>query len=75
MNTPDKPNPDASNAEACDACEPHQNRPGPAREGGGTTGAGNLTGNQANRTGGLTDDVDNDAPAVAPPRRGVIPDA
>ena len=32
-------------------------RPGPVREGGGTTGAGNLSPNSANRTGGATGGV------------------
>ena len=39
-----------------DQCPPSA-RPGPVREAGGTTGAGNLSPNSANRTGGATGGV------------------
>ena len=44
---------------------------GPPREGGGTTGEGNLAPMQANRTGGATGGVGNDA--QQPTRSGTIP--
>lgn len=75
--TPNSPHPGAVplDPDACEACEPKKNRPGPTREGGGTTGAGNLSPDQANRTGGATGGVDDNAQPAAPPRRGVEPDA
>lgn len=72
--TNDRPHPGAAPLDS-EACEPKKNRPGPTREGGGTIGAGNLSPNQANRTGGATGGVDENAQPVAPPRRGVQSDA
>ena len=59
--------------EACDpSCQPQS---GPVREAGGTTGAGNLSPGQANRTGGATSGVNPDNVPQPPPRRGVPPSA
>ena len=55
--------------QSCDACDP-SDRSGPPREGGGTTGAGNLSPGGANRTGGATSGVD---PSQRPPRHGSEP--
>ena len=76
-----KTNPDAAapqpadSADACGACDSDQTRPGPVREAGGTTGAGNLSPMQADRTGGATGGVPDAGTGVSPPRRGVEPDA
>lgn len=57
----------------CDAsCEPTS---GPVREGGGTTGAGNLSPGQASRTGGATSGVSPDDAAKPSQRREVPPSA
>jgi hypothetical protein len=59
--------------DVCDAsCEPTS---GPVREGGGTTGAGNLSPGQASRTGGATSGVNPDQVATPPQRREVPPGA
>jgi hypothetical protein len=59
--------------DACAAsCEPES---GPVREGGGTTGAGNLSPGQANRTGGATSGVSPDNASNPPQRREVPPSA
>jgi hypothetical protein len=42
--------------DSCDRCETPAG--GPVREAGGTTGEGNLSPNQASRTGGATGGVD-----------------
>ena len=81
--TPTKTDPDAAApqpadvaGEACGTCDPNQKNPaGPVREAGGTTGAGNLSPMQANRTGGATDGVPDAGTGMSPPRRGVEPDA
>ena len=77
--TQSKSNPDGVTSAAPAAGEPcaadDTRRPGPPREGGGTTGAGNLSPEQANRTGGATDGVEGAGTGVSPPRRGVQPDA
>jgi hypothetical protein len=51
-------------------CDPFES-PGPVREGGGTTGEGNLSPQQASRTGGATGGVGTDE--QAPSRAGTIP--
>ena len=73
-----KTDPDATAPQPADAvgtCDPSQSRPGPVREAGGTTGAGNLSPMQADRTGGATGGVTDAGTGVSPPRRGVEPDA
>lgn len=68
MSTENRQNPDS--------CPPGENtKSGPVREAGGTTGAGNLSPEQANRTGGATGGVDSSGKSVSEPRRGVKPDA
>jgi hypothetical protein len=54
-----------------DKCDPNC-ASGPVREGGGTTGAGNLSPGGANRTGGATSGVSEADPARA---RDLPPDA
>jgi hypothetical protein len=55
---------------ACDpSCQPAS---GPVREAGGTTGAGNLSPGQANRTGGATSGVSPDD-APKPSERHEVP--
>ncbi|HEX8913198.1 MAG TPA: hypothetical protein VF796_12635 [Humisphaera sp.] len=78
-NTPDaaKTNPDRTPAPTPDsgeACATDGRQPGPVREGGGMTGAGNLSQNQASRTGGATGGVDDPTAMPPEPRRGVTPD-
>lgn len=68
-----KTNPDP--ADTGQACEPGQARSGPVREAGGTTGAGNLSPDQASRTGGATGGLADAAPPVPEARRGLEPDA
>jgi len=58
-----------------DSCNQSNTRTGPVREGGGTTGAGNLTADQANRTAGATSGVPSNEKSVSESRRGVKPDA
>ena len=53
------------------ACDPDDAPTGPPREAGGTTGEGNLSPNQASRTGGATSGVGSDA--QRPARAGTIP--
>jgi hypothetical protein len=53
------------------ACEPGQGPGGPPREGGGTTGDGNLSPQGASRTGGATSGVGTDD--QRPSRAGTIP--
>jgi hypothetical protein len=65
----------ASPGQACDPDQPGRGQPGPPREAGGTTGAGNLSPDQASRTGGATGGLAEPAPPVQEPRRGVQPDA
>ena len=60
--------------ETCDpACERDRNA-GPTREGGGTTGAGNLSPGGASRTGGATSGVRSPG-EPAPPSADLPPDA
>lgn len=66
-----KPNPDDGPDTA--ACPPGARRAGPPREGGGTTGQGNLAPMQANRTGGATSGVDAGPDANRPARAGTVP--
>jgi hypothetical protein len=56
-----------------DSCK--DSKSGPVREAGGSTGAGNLTADQANRTGGVTSGLPSNEKSVSEPRRGVKPDA
>jgi hypothetical protein len=59
--------------EACDpSCEP---TPGPVREAGGTTGAGNLSPGVSNRTGGATSGVSPDDPRKPSAHHDVPPGA
>jgi hypothetical protein len=67
--------PAALPSQACDPNQAGSGHPGPPREAGGTTGAGNLSPNQASRTGGATGGLAEPAPTVQEPRRGVQPDA
>ena len=53
------------------ACDPDAGPAGPPREGGGTTGEGNLSPQQASRTGGATGGVGDDA--QRPARSGTVP--
>ena len=46
--------PHPGDEEACEACDPKERKQGPVREAGGTTGAGNPSPAQSNRTGGAT---------------------
>ena len=60
------------------ACPTDGRQGGPPREGGGTTGEGNLAPMQANRTGGATGGVgagdgDDDDDAQRPARAGTLP--
>ena len=59
-----------------DKCDPNcaAGPSGPAREGGGTTGAGNLSAGGANRTGGATSGVP-DADPTRARAEGLPPDA
>lgn len=59
QNDPDTRPADAptSSPNACDRCET-DSESGPVREGGGTTGANNLSPMQASRTGGATGGID-----------------
>jgi hypothetical protein len=54
------------------ACAPDGGQSGPPREGGGTTGEGNLAPMQASRTGGATGGVAS-GPADLPSRSGTVP--
>jgi hypothetical protein len=55
-----------------DACDADRDQTGgPVREAGGTTGEGNLSAQQANRTGGATSGVASDQ--QKPARSGTIP--
>lgn len=55
-------------------CPPGSRQAGPPREAGGTTGEGNLTPMQANRTGGATGGVrDDEDDAQRPARSGTVP--
>ncbi len=53
------------------ACDPDARAAGPPREAGGTTGEGNLSPQQASRTGGTTGGVGADA--QRPARSGTVP--
>ena len=53
------------------ACDPRDTPAGPPREPGGTTGEGNLSPNQASRTGGATSGVGSEE--QKPARSGTIP--
>jgi hypothetical protein len=55
----------------CDA----KNAPGPTREAGGTTGAGNLSPGQASRTGGATSGVESQDITRPTPADTLPPDA
>ena len=61
-NLDDKPTPLDKCDPNCDAGprQPGDRNPGPPREAGGTTGAGNLSPAQASRTGGATGGVPSD---------------
>ena len=62
----------ARSGEACGAVKCDPDTPaGPPREGGGTTGEGNLSPQQASRTGGATGGVGSDADV--PSRAGTLP--
>jgi hypothetical protein len=61
--------PDATGA----ACDPADTPSGPVREAGGTTGEGNLSPQQASRTGGATGGVGDAEDANRPSRAGTIP--
>ena len=50
-------------------CDPRKES-GPVREGGGTTGAGNMSPGSASRTGGATSGVD---PTIKPQKRPPVP--
>ena len=54
-----------------EACDPHDTPAGPPREAGGTTGEGNLSPQQASRTGGTTSGVGSEQ--QTPARSGTIP--
>jgi hypothetical protein len=58
-----------------DSCNESSGKSGPVREAGGTTGAGNVSAEQADRTGGATSGVPSNDKSVSEPRRGVKPDA
>lgn len=60
------------NDAGADGCPSDGRRAGPPREGGGTTGEGNLAPMQANRTGGATGGVGAED-AQEPARSGTIP--
>ena len=47
-------NPHPGDEQSCEACDPASRKQGPVREAGGTTGAGNPSPAQSNRTGGAT---------------------
>ena len=66
-----KSNPDhpASNSDC--SCDPEKGPSGPPREAGGTTGEGNLSPEQSNRTGGATSGVGDES--QRPARAGTIP--
>lgn len=63
MDNAQRKDPDACNS----TCDP-RNQPGPVREAGGTTGAGNLSPGSADRTGGATSGVDPAASPLDPPK-------
>jgi hypothetical protein len=65
------PAPRPPDADAGRACDPDDKPAGPPREAGGTTGEGNLSQQQASRTGGATGGVGDDA--QRPARSGTIP--
>jgi len=74
------PEPDATDLDEkqtpldkCDPDCPPEGQPGPVREAGGTTGAGNLSPRGASRTGGATGGVDSATPNPGAPRRRDIP--
>jgi hypothetical protein len=61
-----------------DRCEPQcdpSHSPAPPREGGGTTGAGNLSPGQASRTGGATSGVESQDITKPTPADTLPPDA
>jgi hypothetical protein len=63
-----------SPADKCDPnCPDTPPGPGPVREAGGTTGAGNLSPARASRTGGATGGVAGDPDAGRPARAGEVP--
>jgi len=63
-----------SPADKCDPnCPADAAAAGPVREAGGTTGEGNLSPAQANRTGGATGGVQTDRDAERPARSGQVP--
>ena len=57
------------------SCLPDERQSGPPREGGGTTGEGNLAPMQANRTGGATSGVATEGGRAQqqPARSGTVP--
>jgi hypothetical protein len=62
-----------SPADKCDPnCPDTPPGPGPVREAGGTTGAGNLSPARASRTGGATGGVASDPDAGRPARAGEV---
>ena len=63
------------NRDVNSSCPPDGRQSGPPREGGGTTGEGNLAPMQANRTGGATSGVaaDEDPSQQRPARSGTLP--
>ena len=70
MGDPDTSRTAKRNSEDGPACDPTAGA-GPAREGGGTTGEGNLSPQGASRTGGATGGVGTDADQ--PSRSGTLP--
>jgi hypothetical protein len=48
------PDPHPGDEQSCEPCDPKDRKQGPIREAGGTTGAGNSSPAQSNRTGGPT---------------------
>jgi hypothetical protein len=68
---PGNDNPDDCNPDACANEDDRDHAGGPVREAGGTTGAGNLSPQQASRTGGATSGVGSET--QKPSRAGTIP--
>ena len=71
MSTPQPGQADDSRDPQSAACDPDAGPSGPPREAGGTTGEGNLSPEQASRTGGATSGVGSDQ--QKPARSGMIP--
>lgn len=70
MTQPNKSSTDSPKSDPAPHCDPTA-ASGPPREGGGTTGANNLSPAQANRTGGATGGVGTDG--HQPSRAGQVP--